>query len=245
MASARTVAGHRRRPAERGERARWVERVSKQLPPGGRLLDAGAGEQRYRPHCAHLEYVSQDFARYDGRGDGAGLQTQTWDQACLDLVCDITAIPESDASFDAVLCTEVFEHLPDPLAVLREFARLLRPGGRPRAHRAVLQPDALRPVPFRHGLQPVLLPHAPAGPRVWDPGAGGERELFRIPRPGNPPPARRCARYTGDTMTAEESAAVHTLLGALHRFSASDKGSKELLNFGFHVLAKKPAVRRA
>jgi len=37
----------------------------------------------------------------------------------------------------------------------------------------------------------------------------------------------------------EESAAVHTLLGALRRFSANDKGSKDLLHFGFHVLARK------
>ncbi len=35
-----------------------------------------------------------------------------------------------DASFDVVVSTEVIEHLENPRAVAREFARLLRPGGR-------------------------------------------------------------------------------------------------------------------
>ena len=54
----------------------------------------------------------------------------TWDQSRLDIVSDITSIPRPDASFDAVLCVEVFEHIPDPVAALREFRRLIRPGGR-------------------------------------------------------------------------------------------------------------------
>lgn len=111
------------------ERNRWVASTLKILPSGWRLLDAGAGEGRYRPACSHLNYVSQDFARYDGQGNRSGLQTGAWDTSRIHLVCDITAIPEKDGSFDAILCTEVLEHLPDPGAAIKEFARLLRPGG--------------------------------------------------------------------------------------------------------------------
>ena len=32
-------------------------------------------------------------------------------------------------SFDAILCSEVLEHVPEPTHALDEFARLLRPGG--------------------------------------------------------------------------------------------------------------------
>lgn len=41
----------------------------------------------------------------------------------------IVAIPEPESTFDAILCSEVFEHLPDATKALDEFARLLKPGG--------------------------------------------------------------------------------------------------------------------
>lgn len=110
-------------------RAEWVSTKLKDVPSGRRLLDAGAGELRFKPDCAHLKYISQDFGKYEGKGDGLGLQTGAWNTKSIDLVCDIVDIPEADASFDAVLCTEVLEHVPDPLKALDEFTRLLRPGG--------------------------------------------------------------------------------------------------------------------
>ncbi len=109
-------------------RISWVEEQLKVIPKGLRILDAGAGEQQYRKFCDHLDYVSQDIAEYDGKGD-EGLQTQVWDYGKLDIVSDITEIPELDNSFDAILCTEVLEHVTDPAKVFGEFSRLLKPGG--------------------------------------------------------------------------------------------------------------------
>jgi len=108
----------------------WLKKTLSALPQGTRILDAGAGELRNKLLCKHLEYVSQDFCQYDGGGDGKGLQTGKWDISRIDLVCDLTNIPESDASFDAILCSEVLEHVPEPTHALDEFARLLKPGGK-------------------------------------------------------------------------------------------------------------------
>jgi SAM-dependent methyltransferase len=97
-----------------------VDRSAARVPPGERVLDAGAGEGPYRELFRHARYVALD----DRRGD------RSWDYGGLDLVGDLSRIPVRDAAFDAVLCTETLEHLTDPGAFLGEAARVLRSGGR-------------------------------------------------------------------------------------------------------------------
>ena len=113
-------------------RQAWLGQILSGLPAGARPLDAGAGELQNRRYCTHLDYVSQDLCQYHGAGGGhpqEGLQSRAWDTSRIDLVSDITAIPAPDTSFDAVLCSEVLEHVPEPTHALDEFARLLKPGG--------------------------------------------------------------------------------------------------------------------
>jgi ubiquinone/menaquinone biosynthesis C-methylase UbiE len=43
---------------------------------------------------------------------------------------DLTQLPFADESFDCITCGWVIEHLPDPRPGLREFSRVLQPGGR-------------------------------------------------------------------------------------------------------------------
>lgn len=104
------------------ERDNWVRAQADQLPPGSRVLDAGAGASKYQPIFAHCRYETQDFCQYQGP-----LVKYT---RPINHVSDITQIPIPDGVLDAILCTEVFEHVTDPMAVLSEFARLLKPGGR-------------------------------------------------------------------------------------------------------------------
>jgi len=47
----------------------------------------------------------------------------------LDYVGNIWEIKESDSTFDAILCTEVFEHIPFPIEAVQEFSRLIKDGG--------------------------------------------------------------------------------------------------------------------
>lgn len=110
--------------------AKWTRRQLGAIPVGESLLDAGAGECRYKEACNHLKYTSQDFGKYDGQGDSMGLQIKKWDVSNLDIVSDIRTIPVVDGSFDNVLCTEVFEHIPYPDQAVKEFSRILKSGGR-------------------------------------------------------------------------------------------------------------------
>lgn len=144
----------------------WLEKVLGQIPDGSKILDAGAGELQYKKYCDHLEYVSQDFGQYDGKGDSIGLQkTQGWDNTKLDIVSDITNIPVSDASFDAVMCIEVLEHIPEPILAIKEFYRILR-GGYDDFDCASLFFDAFCPILFLQRIQPIFLRANFAGKRI-------------------------------------------------------------------------------
>ncbi|MDH4185754.1 MAG: class I SAM-dependent methyltransferase, partial [Nitrospira sp.] len=105
----------------------WVAQLAASLRPGSRVLDAGAGECRYRENFSHCRYQAQDSAQY--AGTGAGVLAERWSYGRLDYVCDITEIPVEDQCFDAVLCTEVLEHVPQPIAALKELSRVLVKGG--------------------------------------------------------------------------------------------------------------------
>lgn len=117
------------------ERDDFVIQELSKIGGGSLILDAGCGSQRYRQYCSHLNYRAQDFGQYTSdlkRVMGASPMEQegSYPYGKLDYVGDIWRINEKDRVFDAILCTEVFEHIPYPIETLKEFSRLLRQGGK-------------------------------------------------------------------------------------------------------------------
>jgi SAM-dependent methyltransferase len=87
------------------------------LPAGSRVLDLGGNKIRKRGQF--------DIERYPLQVTYANLSTAKRP----DVQADAAAAPFGAASFDGVLCSELLEHVPEPLAVLHEIQRTLRPGG--------------------------------------------------------------------------------------------------------------------
>jgi SAM-dependent methyltransferase len=220
-------------------RERWLKDTLLAIPNNSRILDAGAGTQQYRKFCRHLEYVSQDFGDYDGKGDDTALQTGEFDYGTLDIVSDITSIPEPDESFDAILCVEVLEHLPNPVLAIKEFSRLLKPGG----HLIITAPFCslthFAPYHFSSGFnlywyERYLAEYGFKDVQISQNGNFFEflaQEVYRIPS--------IAGRYSGSKPNPFELFAMFVLQRMLLRFSKKDKGSSELLCFGYHVHARK------
>jgi SAM-dependent methyltransferase len=60
---------------------------------------------------------------------GNGYVTSELEPGAADLTLDLRAADASDASFDAILCSHVLEHIEDDESAMRELHRMLEPGG--------------------------------------------------------------------------------------------------------------------
>jgi methionine biosynthesis protein MetW len=95
------------------------------VPPGSSVLDVGCGDGTsiaplLREHA--IKYVGVDVS-------ATAVACARRNNLDAQKIEDAADLPFNDASFDAAFCLEVFEHLPDPLEVAAEIARILRGGG--------------------------------------------------------------------------------------------------------------------
>ena len=112
---------------------RWEWRsglLRDELRPGDEWLDLGCGSGRF------LELAP----------GGTGVDP---DPASPGLALDDGNIPLGHGSVDLVWCSEVIEHVADPLALLFEVRRVLRPGGR------LLLTTPAHPLPRRVAIAAV------------------------------------------------------------------------------------------
>jgi len=96
--------------------------VQERIPHAQTLLDVGCGQGGLRDRMEDFcdEYVGADAIRHDGFPADARFVQANLDAGRVSL---------PDGSCDLVACIETIEHVENPRALMRELARLMRPGG--------------------------------------------------------------------------------------------------------------------
>ncbi len=103
---------------------RAVKTLAAALPDGARVLDAGCStgyvsqglHPRLRLTGVDIEKEAVEFCRAHRQGE--------FQEA------DLSALPFETNTFDLILFTNTIEHLEDPHPILKELARVLKPGGK-------------------------------------------------------------------------------------------------------------------
>ncbi len=220
-------------------RNKWIEAKLKEIPKGKKILDAGAGELKWKNACSHLQYVSQDFCEYKGDGDGKALQMGEWDTSKIDIVSDIISIPVDSGSFDAILCSEVFEHIPEPVLAVREFSRILVSGGTLVLTAPFCSLTHFAPYHFstgysRYWYERVLDENGFDVKEIVSYGdyyAYLQQEIYRLPS--------IASKYNQRVFKWNVNRAIQVLGKELEKLYCQKNESDELLCFGYMVLAVK------
>lgn len=152
---------------------------------------------------------------------------------------DIISIPKSNGSFDAILCTEVFEHIPEPILAIKEFQRLLKSGGYLILTAPFCSLTHFAPYHFYSGFNKYFYEKhlSENGFEIIEIEENGNffeylaQEIRRVPHVSS--------RYCCEIITDEEMRLINKLLGMLEKLVKLDKNSKELLCHGYHIFAVK------
>jgi len=166
--------------------------------PGGALLDVGCGAGGYLDLMRALGWVRVVGVDISARGvatarDALGIDARQG---------ELSEIGFADETFDAVSLSHTLEHVADPVALLQEVRRVLRPGGRV----AILVPNVRSMLsrmlsPYWLGLETPrhLVNFSPEGLRTAVERSGLELESLRTSSLGATGVAAfSIARWRGD-----------------------------------------------
>ena len=92
---------------------RFIKQAALQLSEEDILLDAGAGPSPYK-HYFKCKYEA----------------TEIYHASNINFMCSLDRIPKKDNTYDAILNTEVLEHVSDPTKVVNEMYRVLKKDGK-------------------------------------------------------------------------------------------------------------------
>jgi SAM-dependent methyltransferase len=109
------------------------------VPADARIIDIGCGLKPYRKL-----FASETYTGIDIQGGGHTDTAKT-----VDAYYDGVHIPFPDASFDALICTQVLEHADDPEALVKDCARVLAPDARVFFSMPFTYPEHEKPYDFR------------------------------------------------------------------------------------------------
>lgn len=93
----------------------FVQQSVRKLQANSKVLDAGAGPLPYKHFFNHCKYEATDFID---------------PHKILDFTCSLDKIPKLANTYNAILCTEVLEHVENPQQVMNEFYRILKKSGK-------------------------------------------------------------------------------------------------------------------
>ncbi len=93
----------------------FARKAALSLGESSKVLDAGAGPCPYKKYFSHCNYEAMDFKKLNDN---------------INFVSSLDKIPRKSESYDAVLSTEVLEHVEYPQKVVNEMHRILKKNGK-------------------------------------------------------------------------------------------------------------------
>jgi 2-polyprenyl-3-methyl-5-hydroxy-6-metoxy-1,4-benzoquinol methylase len=171
------------------------------LPAGSSIIDLGCGPGLLSLDLARLGYRGTGLDGAPAMVEHSRSQAEAAGVAALwqYRVGDVEDVPLPARSFDAAISAGVIEYLPDDYGLVREAARLLKPGGRFILCVTNQYGYTVSLYPVLHWLKkiPGMVSLASAIRRLLVGGKGGAMDFGFLPRKQRPAEIRKILRQHG------------------------------------------------